>query len=179
MHHRPGRHRTALSAWSKWAQTLPKLVNINALICNNKSYVRGERHWQSLLHSWAEVTQAQGARWEMLQRKTWCGSPGAPKNMDWGWWKGWEVPLWNHTWVPGAQQHLETGRISKKAAERSREMECKENWIQFNVSWCWCTYTNTRISLHRDCLLPREHKDKDISFLSFCAYLIVILKIIP
>lgn len=27
---------------------------------------------------------------------------------------GWEVPLWTHTWVPGAQQHLETGRTSKK-----------------------------------------------------------------
>lgn len=36
LHHTPGRHWTALSAWRKWAQTLFKLVNITSLISNNK-----------------------------------------------------------------------------------------------------------------------------------------------
>lgn len=73
--------------------------------------MRGERHWQSLLHSQAEVTQAQGARWEMLQWRTWCGGPDAQKTwIEAGEWAG--KCLCGVT--PGAQQHLETGRTQRR-----------------------------------------------------------------
>ena len=41
----------------------------------------------------------------------------------------------------------------------------------------WMHLSNTSISLQRDSLLPWEHKDKKISFLSFCVVLQQYLKV--
>lgn len=57
---------------------------------------------------------------------------------------GWEVTLWSHTWVPGAQQHLETGRASKKAAERRWGARRAESTLMSHdvdalIQECHCT----------------------------------------